>query len=122
MRLSFRKLAERNLERCEKDFHTLEAWSITDWACALGGETGECLNEVKKLRRHIPADMPPKTITGKASAMPACAQKLQAIGEELADIVIYADLLAQRLGLDLGTCVVKKFNRTSKEIVSDVVL
>ena len=32
---------------------------------------------------------------------------------ELADVVIYADLLAERLGIDLGAAVRTKFNEVS---------
>jgi hypothetical protein len=67
---------------------------LTDWACALAGETGEACNLIKKLRRGDAIDT-------------------EDIGKELADVVIYADLLAARLGIDLGEAVVQKFNEVS---------
>lgn len=92
--LTFKELGKTNRERCEAVFHPVNNWSPTDWACAMAGECGEACNFIKKLRRGEPIS-------------PAD------IGKELADVVIYADLLAQRLGLDLGDCVRDKFNEVS---------
>lgn len=44
------------------------------------------------------------------------------IADELADLVIYADLLAARLCIDLGGSVAKKFNIVSKERGSKIKL
>ncbi|NJO65998.1 MAG: hypothetical protein HC836_50410, partial [Richelia sp. RM2_1_2] len=54
-------------------------WGEVDWACALAGETGELCNFIKKRRRgeNIP---------------------VEELAKELADIVCYADLLADHLG------------------------
>lgn len=92
--LTFDKLKFINARRCEDVYHPIEDWSPTDWGCAMAGEAGETCNKIKKLRRCD--DIP-----------------LKEIGEELADTVIYADLLATRLGLDLGKCVIDKFNKDS---------
>ena len=94
MNLTFNQLRGTNIARCEEVFLPLDAWSPTDWACAMAGETGEACNLIKKLRRG-------ENI------------KAREIGDELADIVIYADLLAARLGLDLGEAIRHKFNATS---------
>ena len=115
MLLSFEELQTVNRARCEESFHPLNEWSPTDWACAMGGECGEALNLVKKLRR----------LTGSTDRVTLSLVQylsesglLTAIGAELADVVIYADLLASRLGLSLGECVVEKFNVTSDKIGS----
>ena len=39
---------------------------------------------------------------------------MQKLGQELADVVIYCDLMAQAAGLDLSTCVQAKFNEVSE--------
>lgn len=101
--LSFDKLREANVTRCESAFHKCDDWSPTDWACAMAGECGEACNLIKKLRRGEDIENTD-------------------IGKELADIVIYADLLAKRLRLDLGECVREKFNEVSKRVNSDVTL
>ena len=69
----------------------------------MGGECGECLNFIKKMRRGDKIDS-------------------KDIAFELADIIIYADLLAARLDIDLDTAIVKKFNITSKKKKSTIFL
>ena len=49
--LTFNKLREANVKRCNKHFHKLNDWSPTDWGCALAGEVGELCNFLKKARR-----------------------------------------------------------------------
>lgn len=94
--LRFSALRLANVKRCEEVFHQLHDWSPTDWACAMAGECGEACNLIKKTRRGEAIDV-------------------DDIGDELADLVIYADLLAARLGLDLGRCIVKKFDEVSEK-------
>ena len=73
-------------------------------AIELGGEVGELLNLIKKLIRLR------KSITGTKETE---EDLLKAIAEELADVVISADLLAGDLGISLDTEVPKKFDKTS---------
>ncbi len=94
-RLMFGELRLLNLIRCTEYFHALDEWSPTDWATAVAGEVGEACNLIKKLRRGE-------------------AVHAETIGKELADAVIYLDLLAARLGLNLAQCVQQKFNEVSK--------
>lgn len=106
--LSFARLSHTNLQRCEDVFHKIEVWTPTDWACAFAGEAGEVCNQVKKLRRLDDADKPIDT--------PERREMLKAsIAMELADAVIYADLLASRLGINLADAVTMKFNLVSQE-------
>lgn len=92
--LTFEQLRDANVRRCEQAFHPVNDWSLTDWATALAGEVGEACNLIKKRRRgeEIPTE---------------------AIAEELADVVMYLDLLAARLGIDLEAAVRAKFNVVS---------
>jgi NTP pyrophosphatase (non-canonical NTP hydrolase) len=76
-------------------------WTLADWSNAIAGETGEMCNLIKKIRRGD--DIDPKEV-----------------GKELADIVIYADILASLLNLDLSNCIVEKFNEVSDRVGSDV--
>lgn len=104
--LTFELLRARNVTRCEEVFHAVDAWTPAEWAVALAGEVGEACNAVKKLRRLEDGTNTPKDPQTEEEA-------IRAIGEELADIIIYADLLAARLGLDLAREVIAKFNHVS---------
>lgn len=106
--LSFAQLRTTNVQRCEDVFHPLDEWSLTDWATAMAGECGEACNEIKKLRRLDNADASLDSATKRTELRTKAAM-------ELADLVIYADLLAARLGVDLGAAVVIKFNEVSRK-------
>jgi NTP pyrophosphatase (non-canonical NTP hydrolase) len=113
--ISFQRLRDCNVKRCEEVFHALADWSPTDWACALAGEAGETCNKVKKLRRLDGADERLDT--------PERREELRReIALELADTVIYADLLAARLGIDLGQAVKVKFDEVSRQRGSGIYL
>lgn len=103
MNLNLDHLRDRNVARCKESSHPLEDWSPTDWACAMAGECGEACNLIKKRRR------------GQSIAT-------SQIADELADLVIYADLLAARLEINLGAAIICKFNKISQKIGSDIVL
>lgn len=113
--LTFEALNETNTERCEDVFHTINHWSPTDWACAFAGEAGEVCNAVKKLRRLDDG-------TNTAKDPQTAEEAIQAIAMELADTIIYADLLATRLGIDLSKAIIQKFNIVSIRMGSDLKL
>lgn len=107
--LTFAALSETNLTRCLR-WHPqgIEEWSVNDWLAAMGGEAGEALNAGKKHRRILSGmqqngNVPDNLHDAEAKIM-----------EELADVVIYADLVARRLGRNLATAIVRKFNAISE--------
>lgn len=110
--MSERTFSERNLARCEspRGFnHHIQSWSLSDWMAAVAGEVGEAANVVKKLNRirdGIPGNRPDETKDALEHAL--C--------DELADVYIYLDLLAQRIGLNLLGHAEVKFQRTSRKI------
>jgi len=81
--LTFQQLARANRQRCENGFRR----AVEDWSPGLGhalaAEVGEACNLIQKLRRGEEVD-------------------LDAIADELADAVMNADLLCQRLGWTWG--------------------
>ena len=81
-------------------------WSDAQWLQALVGEVGEYANLRKKYDR---GDIGPGTFHTEAA-------------KELADIQTYLDLLAFRLGIDLGAATVDKFNEVSKRVAANVFL
>lgn len=101
--MRFQDLREKNSERLGQIHSACLQWTIADWACAVGGECGELLNKIKKLRRGDDI-------------------KLGDVADEMADTVIYLDLLASELGIDLAQAVRNKFNRTSAQFGVDILL
>lgn len=69
----------------------------------LAGETGEACNVVKKLERE--------RLGWRGSRA-----TLEQLAEELADVVICADLTAMTAGVDLHAAVAAKFNATSEKV------
>jgi len=104
--LKFSTLRAANVTRCERIFHSLGNWSVAEWAVAMAGECGEVCNAVKKFRRLSDS-------TNTAKDPQTASEAIDDIAEELADTVIYADLLAARLGIDLGKAVREKFDAVS---------
>lgn len=105
--LTFSALRKVNVTRCAR-WHPPGSvpWTAADWSNAMCGEAGELANVVKKIRRHETravneGDPSPDSLRVMAAA-------------ELADVVIYADLLAAYLGVDLGAAIATKFNKTSE--------
>lgn len=101
--MTFAELRVANVRRCEQSFHPLDDWNALEWAGAASGEVGEAANLCKKRRRGEPVDA-------------------NDIGDEIADAVIYLDLLAARLQLSLEDCVRRKFNVVSDRVGSEIKL
>jgi len=115
-KLTFNKLRDANVKRL-RHFKSASGarshsmpdgsdWTDGEWVCALVGEVGELANLIKKIRR------------GDINRMDVQDD----IADELADIQTYLDLLAFRLGVDLGEATKSKFNRVSDRVGSEVKL
>lgn len=108
--LTFNTLREANLKRLPlfkdakgRPCHSKDDgsdWTPAQWYQAASGEMGEYANLRKKVER---GDM---TLD---EARPLLA-------DELADVIIYLDILAHQLGIDLGEAVMEKWNRTSEKV------
>ncbi len=108
MRLTFdhlREVSSRRVLRWHKG--GLDEWSLSDWAVAMMGEAGEACDVIKKLNRA--RDCAPGN-----KRTPAELQ--QDLADELADTLIYLDLLAAKAGIDLGEAVISKFNMVSERM------
>ena len=99
--LDFDQLRVANVLR-QKEWDQGASFSLLYFSNALGGEVGEAQNVVKKLERQ---------------AMGAVGSRatFQDLADELADVIIYADLCAKAAGISLGDAVRDKFNRTSQK-------
>lgn len=104
--LSFQKLRQANVKRLASSKYKLceQNWQPAHWMNALTGEVGECANIIKKVDRGD---------YSLESALPNIAR-------ELADIQCYLDILAFKLGIDLGAATVSKFDEVSERIGSPI--
>ena len=82
------------------------AWTGADWSNEMCGEAGETANVVKKLRRIE---------TGYKGPGPTEEHLLEQLAEEVADMIICADLFGMVYGMYLATAVTLKFNKTSEK-------
>jgi NTP pyrophosphatase (non-canonical NTP hydrolase) len=69
----------------------------------LAGEVGEACNVIKKLERA-------------RMGLAGGGGSLEHLAEELADVIICADLIGMHYGIDLGPAVRDKFNKTSVKV------
>jgi NTP pyrophosphatase (non-canonical NTP hydrolase) len=112
--LSFHELRKANIARIPtfKNKHGKAAhsmpdgsdWSPAQWLQAVTGELGEYANLRKKFERGDITEGEFKTEASK----------------EIADVQIYLDILAFRLGIDLGNATVDKFNEVSIRVGSPI--
>jgi NTP pyrophosphatase (non-canonical NTP hydrolase) len=79
-------------------------WIPAQWLQAALGELGEYANFRKKFER---GDFSEEEFQKEA-------------GKELADVITYLDILAFRLGIDLGEAVLNKFNEISERVGSPI--
>ena len=81
-------------------------WSPAQWLQAVVGELGEYANLAKKFER---GDL--------------TAEEFRALAaDELADTVTYLDILAKQLDINLGHATLRKFNRISERVGSEVMI
>lgn len=107
--LTFEKLREINSRRnlTLHELYKCRNWDEVDWSNAIAGEAGEICNATKKRSR---------------GAKPEDQIPLLELGKEIADTVLYCDLLASHLGLKLEDLVELKFNEVSDRYNCDIKL
>lgn len=107
MNLTFEQLRQTNVCRCVKHFkHDLQEWTLAEWSNAVCGEAGEMANITKKIR----------------GGQFTLDEKKEDLAKEIADVVIYCDLIAAAAGIDLGEAVINKFNEVSDRKGVDIKL
>lgn len=104
--LSFRTLRGANTQRIKASkFRRCEdEWTPAHWMQATVGELGELANLLKKVDR---GDF-------------TLDEVRQEIADEFADVQTYLDIMAMKLGIDLGRATADKFNAVSARIGSRV--
>lgn len=111
---SFEHLRTANIWRTESAFHPIDSWSESDWMVAAVGEIGEAANKIKKRNRM----KHPSTQFGSKQG----DITIDDVMDEMADCVIYLDLLATKMNRRLEDAIVRVFNKKSEEIESKIVL
>lgn len=87
-------------------------WSVLEWAGAMCGEAGEAANVAKKMLR-IELDLPGnESSEHRETEYEALRAKL---ANEIADVLLYATLLASSVNIDVERAVAAKFNAKSVE-------
>jgi NTP pyrophosphatase (non-canonical NTP hydrolase) len=100
-RMIYSTLREANWARHKEWFKDKEV-SLLFRVVELVGEAGELANVVKKMHREN-------------MGVRGTKAELEHLYDELADIVISADLLSMHLGVDMARIIEKKFNETSRK-------
>lgn len=99
-------LSRINRARCVRWHSEGEPWGAADWSNALAGEVGELCNVIKKIRRH-------ETGVPQSYNTPPMAELIPMLSDEIADVFLYLDLVADHFGLSLYECIKPKFDRVS---------
>lgn len=79
-------------------------WELSTWCNAVLGELGELASLIKKVER---GDF-------------TLEEARDDLGKECADVVTYLDILAMRIGVDLGRVTMAKFNEVSKRVSAPI--
>lgn len=99
--ISFDLLRKANYKR-QQEWDSDNQITLSYRGNELAGEVGEACNLIKKLERERIG------IRGSRTTK-------EALANELADIIICADLIAMHQNIDLANAVKEKFNATSKK-------
>lgn len=104
-----KKLRKVNEKRSLVVFNTkLLDWSLPEWGNAVAGEVGEMCNIAKKIKR---GDFKSNKREG-----------IELLSKEMADIIIYIDLMAKRENINLEQAIINKFNEVSNKHNCDIKL
>lgn len=88
-------------------------WCLAQWMNALYGEAGELSGLIKAVDRGDLADGLETVITDNHGDQLTVRK---AMAKECADILIYLDIIAYQLRIDLGQAVVEKYNEVSLRV------
>jgi NTP pyrophosphatase (non-canonical NTP hydrolase) len=92
-----------------RDWHggSIKGWSTMEWTAAMCGEAGEAANIAKKIKRMDDGIKSSNNFSDRVAAV-------KMLAKELADTLIYLDLVAAREDIDLGEAVINAFNQVSE--------
>jgi len=113
------EIIEKSVSRANR-WHNgdMNEWSALEWAGAMCGEAGECANAAKKLKRlevgikSINVNDPDSETVRHFDDIETARR---VVGKEVADTILYAVLVAARVGVDLPVVLCEVFNKKSEE-------
>lgn len=97
-----KKLRLANRARQDQWENAHDKLSLAYFGNAIAGEVGEACNVIKKLERE-------------RIGLRGSRATIEDLADELADVIIYIDLIAEMVGIDLGEAIKNKFNMTSEK-------
>jgi len=111
--LSLHRIISQSISRASR-WHAgdIHQWSVLEWAGAMAGETGECCNAAKKLRR---LENGIASINEPGRNLASINQAKQAVAKEVADTILYAVLVAAAVDVNLEQVLIEIFNKKSEE-------
>ena len=101
MSISFDNLRRANNKR-QQEWPGNEHADVAFRAIEVAGEAGEVAEAVKKFLRA-------------QRGIKGTTLDVEDVASEMGDLVVYLDLLASEMGIDLGNAVMNKFNATSRK-------
>lgn len=113
MKLSIKQIVEKSETRSDR-WHggDMNNWSALEWAGAMCGEAGEAANAAKKLKRLEDGIATKNEADRRYETL---FEAREAVGKEVADTILYAVLLASRVGVDIEKILAEVFNKKSEE-------
>jgi len=120
MNLSFEQLRQANIARgAQWDRKAAHIDDLAFRAMELGGEAGEAVEAMLCMLKSVGkaqnvAKKLVRDLEGRAGGM-KMDEARAALAEELGDVVICADRVAEVLGINLGAATLAKFNKTSRK-------
>lgn len=100
--LTLSLLRKENVARCEEHFCKLDTFTPSEW---LGGAYEAMLKVERVIERMKHGSI-------------GCREAKELLGDQIAETIMYLDLLAARAGSDLEQAVRRRFNAESKRIGS----
>lgn len=97
------KMLRKASQDRQKEWDAESKVDLVFFGCELAGEVGEACNVIKKLERQ-------------RLGLPGSRASVDDLAEELADVVIVADLIAAKFNIDLEVAIARKFNKTSDKL------
>jgi NTP pyrophosphatase (non-canonical NTP hydrolase) len=110
MSLNLQSFRTANVDRAINGFNCYQNQPLTYWTTALAGEVGELCNMIKKLQRVKNGGM------DGGSSYKASDITKKMLQEEIGGIVIYLDLLASLLDIELEEAIQSTFNNKSEQL------